>query len=96
MAQFSVYSRYTKFCISTLKSNLAYNPGSGAHGRQVVDMSDKKCTHKLNTLCQSINNGNSTIQRAKDRGFKVWISPQPTKLEYWIYDNRMYFFTVTK
>jgi hypothetical protein len=76
--------------------NLAYNPGSGAHGRQVVDMSDKKCTHKLNTLCQSINNGNSTIQRAKDRGFKVWISPQPTKLEYWIYDNRMYFFTVTK
>jgi hypothetical protein len=28
MAQFSVYSRYTKFCISTLKSRILKNKGT--------------------------------------------------------------------
>ena len=74
--------------------NLGYNPGGTAHGGQVIDIGEKKCKHELATLCQSINGGNSTLQRAKDKGFKVWISPQPTKLEYWNYDNRSYFFTV--
>jgi hypothetical protein len=76
--------------------NLAYNPGGTAHGSQVINVNDNKCTHKLATLCQTINNGNSTLNRAKNKGFKVWISPASTKLENWIYDNRMYFFSVTK
>ena len=73
---------------------LGYNPGGTGHGSQKIDVGNKKCTHKLATLCQSINNGASTLNRAKNRGFKIWISPQPSKLEYWIYDNRCYFFTV--
>lgn len=76
--------------------NLAYNPGGTAHGSQEINMNDSKCTHKLATLCQSINNGSSTLYRAKEKGFKVWKSPDPTKLENWIYDNRMYFFSVSK
>ena len=76
--------------------NLAYNPGGIAHGTNEIDMGDKKRTHKIATLCQSINNGNSTLYRATAKGFKVWKSPDPTKLENWIYDNRMYFFSVTK
>lgn len=76
--------------------NLAYNPGGTAHGSQEINMNDSKCTHKLATLCQSINNESSTLYRAKEKGFKVWKSPDPTKLENWIYDNRMYFFSVSK
>jgi hypothetical protein len=76
--------------------NLAYNPGGIAHGTNEIDMGDKKHTHKIATLCQSINNGSSTLYRATERGFKVWKSPDPTKLENWIYDNRMYFFSVSK
>ena len=35
--------------------NLGYNPGSNAHGSQVINVNDKKCTHKLVTLCQTFN-----------------------------------------
>ncbi|MEY4860584.1 MAG: hypothetical protein RL059_283 [Bacteroidota bacterium] len=75
---------------------LGYNPGGTAHGSQVIKMNDSKCTHKLATLCQSINNGSSTLYRVTEKGFKVWKSPDPTKLENWVYDNRMYFFSVSK
>lgn len=74
--------------------NLAYNPGGTAHGSQVINMNDNRCTHKLATLCQSINNGSSTLYRVTEKGFKVWKSPDPTKLENWVYDNRMYYFSV--
>jgi len=76
--------------------NFGYNPGGTAHGSQVINLNDNKCTHKIATLCQSINNGSSTLYRATEKGFKVWKSPDPTKLENWIYDNRMYFFSVSK
>jgi len=92
----SIFHRVYVIALDTgfFSINLGYNPGSTAHGRQKIDVGDKKCTHKLNTLCQSINLGKSTLQRAKEKGFKIWISPQPSPLEYWIYDNRYYFFTV--
>ena len=73
---------------------LGYNPGGTAHGSQVINMNDNRCTHKLATLCQSINNGSSTLYRVTEKGFKVWKSPDPTKLENWVYDNRMYYFSV--
>ena len=76
--------------------DLSYNPGSIAHGPQIIEMGDEHCTHKLNTLCQSINNGSSTLYRATDKGYRVWVSPDPTKLEKWIYHNRIYFFSVAK
>jgi hypothetical protein len=50
---------------------LGYNPGGTAHGSQVINMNNSKCTHKIATLCQSINNGSSTLYRVTEKGFKV-------------------------
>ncbi|MBS3915538.1 MAG: hypothetical protein KG003_13670 [Bacteroidetes bacterium] len=76
--------------------SMGYNPGSSAHGSQEIKVGDSKCTHKLSTLCQSINNAQSTLYMATNKGFKPWYSPGADKLEYWIYHNRMYFFSVVK
>ena len=76
--------------------NLAYNPGSTAHGLQKIDVDGDNCKHTIGYLCQSFNNGKSTLYRAKKHGFKPWYSPAATKLEYWVYDNRDYYFYVKK
>lgn len=75
---------------------LAYNPGSTAHGLQKIDVEEDNCKHTISTLCQSFNNGKSTLYRAKKHGFKPWYSPANNPMEYWVYDNCFYFFYVKK
>jgi hypothetical protein len=88
------------YCIpkrnGTFVINFGSNTYSDYHFTNTFKMDNSKCENIIATTLPQINSGQSTLHRVTNKGFKVWISPANTALERWIYDNRMYFFTVVK
>jgi len=59
-----------------------------------IDVGDNNCRHYMTTTCQSINEGDSTLGRAINKGFKFKEYTFPTNSKNWESSDRAYFFNV--